>query len=77
MDCVSHSWSYLQRVAGLFSGGLNAASTLSSVIVVLYGANLTINGSMTIGYLTSFVLYSLTGTSSIFSSYDAALKGSG
>jgi len=46
----------------LFSGGLNAASTLSVVIVVIYGANLTINGYMTTGSLTSFILYSLTGT---------------
>jgi ABC-type bacteriocin/lantibiotic exporter with double-glycine peptidase domain len=46
----------------MFSGGLNAASTLSVVIVVIYGANLTINGYMTTGSLTSFILYSLTGT---------------
>lgn len=45
----------------MFSGGLNAASTLSVVIVVIYGANLTINGYMTTGSLTSFILYSLTG----------------
>nr|CAB3498164.1 unnamed protein product [Digitaria exilis] len=48
------------KVVGLFSGGLNAASTLSVVIVVIYGANLTINGYMTTGSLTSFILYSLT-----------------
>lgn len=52
----------MQKVVGLFSGGLNAASTLSVVIVVIYGANLTINGYMTTGSLTSFILYSLTGT---------------
>ncbi|RWW28059.1 hypothetical protein GW17_00007482, partial [Ensete ventricosum] len=50
------------KLVGLFAGGLNAASTLSVVIVVIYGANLTINGSMTTGALTSFILYSLTGT---------------
>ncbi|KAG8061039.1 hypothetical protein GUJ93_ZPchr0003g18411, partial [Zizania palustris] len=48
------------KAVGLFSGGLNAASTLSVVIVVIYGANLTINGYMTTGSLTSFILYSLT-----------------
>lgn len=50
-----------QKVVGLFFGGLNAASTLSVMIVVLYGAYLTITGSMTAGSLTSFILYSLTG----------------
>ena len=53
----------------MFSGGLNAASTLSVVIVVIYGANLTINGYMTTGSLTSFILYSLTGTFHINSIY--------
>ncbi|OMO72846.1 hypothetical protein CCACVL1_17554, partial [Corchorus capsularis] len=48
------------KVVGLFVGGLNAASTLSVIIVVIYGANLTINGSMSPGDLTSFILYSLT-----------------
>jgi ABC-type multidrug transport system fused ATPase/permease subunit len=48
-------------VVGLFLGGLNAASTLSVIVVVIYGANLTITGSMTAGALTSFILYSLTG----------------
>ncbi|KAJ6758362.1 ATP-BINDING CASSETTE SUB-FAMILY B [Salix koriyanagi] len=53
------------KVVGLFLGGLNAASTLSVIIVVIYGANLTITGSMTAGALTSFILYSLTVGSSI------------
>ncbi|KAK8941347.1 ABC transporter B family member 25 [Platanthera zijinensis] len=44
---------------------MNAASTLSVAIVVLYGANLTITGSMTTGDLTSFILYSLTVGSSV------------
>lgn len=48
-------------MVGLFSGGLNAASTLSVMAVVIYGANLVIAGSMTPGALTSFILYSLTG----------------
>lgn len=51
----------VQRVIGLFTGGLSAASTLSVIVVVIYGANLTITGSMTAGDLTSFILYSLTG----------------
>jgi len=51
----------IQKVVGLFSGGLNAASTLSVIVVVIYGANLTIKGSMTSGDLTSFILYSLSG----------------
>ncbi|KAF3438048.1 hypothetical protein FNV43_RR20804 [Rhamnella rubrinervis] len=53
------------KVIGLFSGGMNAASTLSVIIVVIYGANLTITGSMTPGALTSFILYSLTVGSSV------------
>ncbi|CAJ2664671.1 unnamed protein product [Trifolium pratense] len=53
------------KVVGLFSGGLNAASTLSVIIVVIYGANLTIQGAMTSGDLTSFILYSLSVGSSI------------
>ncbi|KAM0849650.1 hypothetical protein ACQ4PT_053592 [Festuca glaucescens] len=68
------------KVVGLFSGGLNAASTLSVVIVVIYGANLTINGYMTTGSLTSFILYSLTVGSS-FSAlsglYTTVMKASG
>lgn len=55
----------LQKMVGLFSGGLNAASTLSVIVVVIYGANLTITGSMTTGALTSFILYSLTGKSQL------------
>ncbi|XP_004508658.1 ABC transporter B family member 25 [Cicer arietinum] len=53
------------KVVGLFSGGLNAASTLSVIVVVIYGANLTIKGAMTSGDLTSFILYSLSVGSSI------------
>lgn len=53
------------RVVGLFAGGLNAATTLSVVAVVIYGANLTITGSMSPGALTSFILYSLTVGSSV------------
>lgn len=51
----------MQKVVGLFSGGLNAASTLSVIVVVIYGANLTIKGAMSSGDLTSFILYSLSG----------------
>lgn len=51
----------LQKVVGIFFGSVNAASTLSVIAVVIYGANLTITGSMTPGALTSFILYSLTG----------------
>lgn len=51
----------IQKIVGLFSGGLNAASTLSVIIVVIYGANLTIKGYMSSGDLTSFILYSLSG----------------
>ena len=49
-------------MVGLFFGGLNAASRLSVITVVIYGAYLTITGSLTAGALTSFILYSLTGT---------------
>uniref|UniRef100_A0A0D9VZ56 ABC transporter B family member 25 n=1 Tax=Leersia perrieri TaxID=77586 RepID=A0A0D9VZ56_9ORYZ len=68
------------KVVGMFSGGLNAASTLSVVIVVIYGANLTINGYMTIGSLTSFILYSLTVGSSVSALsglYTTVMKASG
>lgn len=68
------------KVVGLFSGGLNAASTLSVIVVVIYGANLTITGSMTPGALTSFILYSLTVGSSVSGLsglYTAAMKAAG
>nr|XP_029124183.1 ABC transporter B family member 25 isoform X1 [Elaeis guineensis] len=68
------------KVVGLFSGGLNAASTLSVVTVVIYGANLTITGSMTTGALTSFILYSLTVGSSVSSLsglYTTMMKAAG
>ncbi|GAU36051.1 hypothetical protein TSUD_208210 [Trifolium subterraneum] len=55
----------MQKVVGLFSGGLNAASTLSVIVVVIYGANLAINGDISSGDLTSFILYSLSVESSI------------
>ncbi|KAG6498264.1 hypothetical protein ZIOFF_046176 [Zingiber officinale] len=72
--------SIAEKVVGLFSGGLNAASTLSVVVVVIYGANLTINGSMTTGDLTSFILYSLTVGSSVSALsglYTTAMKATG
>ncbi|GFY84859.1 transporter associated with antigen processing protein 2 [Actinidia rufa] len=68
------------RVVGLFFGGLNAASTLSVIVVVIYGAYLTIMGSMTAGTLTSFILYSLTVGSSVSSLsglYTTAMKAAG
>ncbi|XP_020095741.1 ABC transporter B family member 25 [Ananas comosus] len=68
------------KVVGLFSGGINAASTLSVVIVLIYGANLTITGSMTTGALTSFILYSLTVGSSVSALsglYTTVMKASG
>ncbi|PIM97901.1 Peptide exporter, ABC superfamily [Handroanthus impetiginosus] len=68
------------KVVGVFSGGLNAASTLSVIVVVIYGATLTIKGSMTPGSLTSFILYSLTVGSSVSglsSLYTVAMKAAG
>ncbi|KAK3032547.1 hypothetical protein RJ639_036786, partial [Escallonia herrerae] len=68
------------KLGGLFSGGLNAASTLSIITVVIYGAYLTITGFMTAGSLTSFILYSLTVGSSISSLsglYTTAMKAAG
>ncbi|KAL9691005.1 hypothetical protein QQ045_011422 [Rhodiola kirilowii] len=68
------------KVAGLFFGGLNAASTISVIIVIIYGANLTIYGSMTTGALTSFILYSLTvggSISGLSGLYTAAMKAAG
>uniref|UniRef100_A0A0C9RGI0 TSA: Wollemia nobilis Ref_Wollemi_Transcript_28218_2638 transcribed RNA sequence n=1 Tax=Wollemia nobilis TaxID=56998 RepID=A0A0C9RGI0_9CONI len=67
-------------VIGFFSGGMNAASTLSVVVVVIYGAYLTIYGYMTTGDLTSFILYSLTVGSSVSSLsglYTTAMKAAG
>ncbi|XP_016482019.1 ABC transporter B family member 27-like isoform X1 [Nicotiana tabacum] len=68
------------KVVGLFSGGLSAGSTLSVIVVVIYGAYLAITGSMTAGSLTSFILYSLTVGSSISSLsglYTTAMKAAG
>lgn len=68
------------RIVGLFFGGLNAASTLSVIVVVVYGAYLTITGVMTTGSLTSFILYSLTVGSSVSSLsglYTTAMKAAG
>ncbi|CAM8902554.1 unnamed protein product [Rhodiola kirilowii] len=68
------------KVAGLFFGGLNAASTISVIIVIIYGANLTIYGSMTTGALTSFILYSLTvggSISGLSGLYTSAMKAAG
>ncbi|XP_010552477.1 PREDICTED: ABC transporter B family member 27 [Tarenaya hassleriana] len=67
-------------LVGLFFGGLNAAFTLSVIVVVSYGAYLTITGSMTVGSLTSFILYSLTvgsSISSLSSLYTTAMKAAG
>ncbi|PSR95759.1 ABC transporter B family member 25 like [Actinidia chinensis var. chinensis] len=68
------------KVVGLFFGGLNAASTLSVIVVVIYGANLTIAGFMSPGALTSFILYSLTVGSSVSGLsglYTVAMKAAG
>uniref|UniRef100_A0A6P3YWA8 ABC transporter B family member 27-like n=1 Tax=Ziziphus jujuba TaxID=326968 RepID=A0A6P3YWA8_ZIZJJ len=68
------------RIVGLFFGGLNAASTMAVIIVVIYGAYLTITGFMTAGSLTSFILYSLTVGSSVSSLsglYTTAMKAAG
>lgn len=68
------------KLTGIFSGGMSGASTLSVITVVIYGAYLTIIGSMTAGSLTSFILYSLTVGSSISSLsglYTTAMKAAG
>ncbi|PON73646.1 ATP-binding cassette containing protein [Trema orientale] len=68
------------KVVGLFFGGLNAASMLSVIVVVIYGAYLTITGSLTAGALTSFILYSLTvggSVSSLSGLYTTAMKAAG
>ncbi|GFZ07684.1 transporter associated with antigen processing protein 2 [Actinidia rufa] len=72
--------SIAEKVVGLFFGGLNAASTLSVIVVVIYGANLTIAGFMSPGALTSFILYSLTVGSSVSGLsglYTVAMKAAG
>lgn len=68
------------KVVGMFFGGLNAASTLAVIVVVLYGARLTITGFMSPGALTSFILYSLTVGSSVSGLsglYTVAMKAAG
>nr|GEY51801.1 ABC transporter B family member 27-like [Tanacetum cinerariifolium] len=68
------------KLTGVFSGGMSGASTFSVITVVIYGAYLTIIGSMTAGSLTSFILYSLTVGSSISSLsglYATATKAAG
>ncbi|KZV46853.1 ABC transporter B family member 27 [Dorcoceras hygrometricum] len=68
------------RMVGLFFGGLSAASTLSVIIVVIYGAYLTIMGHLTAGALTSFILYSLTvggSVSSLSGLYTTTMKAAG
>ncbi|KAL7192273.1 hypothetical protein ACSBR2_024169 [Camellia fascicularis] len=64
------------KVVGSFLGGLNAASSLV-IVVVIYGAYLTIQGSMTPGDLTSFILYSLAVGSSVSGLYTVAMKAAG
>ncbi|KAL4633438.1 hypothetical protein ACB092_04G122900 [Castanea dentata] len=54
------------KASGLFIGGLNAASSLSVIIGVIFGANMTIAGSLTTGALTSFILYSFTVGSAVY-----------
>ncbi|KAJ9128772.1 hypothetical protein P3X46_034492 [Hevea brasiliensis] len=79
------------RVVGLFFGGLNAASTLSVIIVVVYGAYLTIIGSMTAAllhpsfFIASQVLFPLfylptkfgSSVSSLSGLYTTAMKAAG
>ncbi|KAB2085458.1 ABC transporter B family member 25 [Gossypium arboreum] len=68
------------KLVGLFFGGVNAAFTFSVMAVVFYGAYLTITGSMTVGSLTSFILYSLTvgsAVSSLSGLYSTAMKAAG
>ncbi|KAL3677691.1 hypothetical protein R1sor_020647 [Riccia sorocarpa] len=67
-------------VSGAFSGGVSALATLSIVLVVLYGAKLTIHGEMTTGALTAFILYSLTvglSLASLSGLYTTAMKAVG
>ncbi|KAK7819016.1 abc transporter b family member 27, partial [Quercus suber] len=78
------SYEYLRKILKLLrlafsdtESRLNAASTLSVIVVVVYGAYLTIKGTMTAGSLTSFILYSLTvgsSVSSISGLYTTAMK---
>lgn len=45
---------------GWFSGGVFAVATLSIIVVLAYGARLVIDGDMTVGLLSSFILFSIT-----------------
>eukprot|EP00898_Chlorokybus_atmophyticus_P008203 jgi/Chlat1/8384/Chrsp80S07824 len=50
---------------GLFTGGMFAVAMLSMVIVLWYGAILTIRGELSTGTLSSFILYTFTVGSAI------------
>ncbi|KAF6162896.1 hypothetical protein GIB67_021045 [Kingdonia uniflora] len=70
------------KVVRLFLRGQNAVSTLSVTVIAIYGANLTLTGSMTTGALTSFILYSLTVGSSVSAPalsglYSSTMKATG
>ncbi|RVW82756.1 ABC transporter B family member 25 [Vitis vinifera] len=68
------------KLVALFYGGLDAASTLSLITVMVYGAILTIARSITTGSLTSFILYCFTVRSSVSSLaglYTAGMKAAG
>ena len=44
---------------GLFSGGMQGFTTLAFTGIVWYGGHLVLNGQLTVGTLTSFLLYAL------------------
>ncbi|XP_054807951.1 ABC transporter B family member 25-like isoform X2 [Prosopis cineraria] len=68
------------KVVGLFSGGIYTATSLPIILVVIYGAYLTITDSMSPGDLASFILYSLTvghSISGLSGLYTMAMKAVG
>lgn len=65
---------------GWFSGGVFAVATLSIIVVLAYGARLVIDGNMTVGLLSSFILFSITvgfSFASLSGLYTTAMKAVG
>jgi ABC-type multidrug transport system fused ATPase/permease subunit len=44
---------------GLFVGGLGTMANFAIIVVIYYGATLVLSGDLTVGALTSFVLYTI------------------
>jgi len=59
---VEHSFDVARRrakVAGAFFGGMSFAAYAAAAVVLWYGGRLVLGGEMSVGQLTSFLMYSL------------------